>query len=797
MSKLNSLKMKIIAAHILVLCAKMPVNAQNYLGVQNSNYAGVMGTDLQPASFVDGRLKFDLNIFSFNFNAYTNAVAFDTKGMPNWWRKSFGDSTVFNSWAKPDSTFDKRYIIRNFSENSTNKLGFYNNIQLDLFNFMFHINKKIAVGFSAKVRSITNVDNVDSKLAFLGDKSLNYPALWNTNLNEGSLSMNHLSWTEIGINYAQVLRDKDQHFFKIGGRINYLSGLASAYMATNNLHYDLRNADSTNSFGGDFQYGYSGNIDGYIDGSQTGPPTTASNFGWSLNLGVVYEWRPKWKDYKYDMDGKTNIWRRDKEKYKVRAGISLLDIGGMRFQKGGMSRDFSVNSTTLNTIHLFDKVTTLQEFDQRIDSLTKNSPDWKASQNTSSTYFMKTPAALSFQVDYHIWKSFYINATGMINLLSSKTGTHVHVANQLSITPSFDYKWVGLFIPISYNTYTGLKAGVATRLGPLTLGVTDFRPLFAVGNVSGLEFFLGARFPIFYGRPKDRDNDKVSDRKDKCATTSGTWEFRGCPDKDGDKIIDQDDKCPDVAGLKEFDGCPDKDGDKIIDKDDKCPDVAGLKEFAGCPDTDKDSIQDSEDNCPDIAGLKAFKGCPDTDKDGVQDKEDNCPEVAGPVENKGCPFGDKDNDGVADNLDACPELAGPRNNKGCPVKTEIKEREKVPVERQELQLNTAFNNIVFENGKAVIREVSFNTLDQLTQLLKENSTWKLNISGHTDNVGEDAANKSLSERRAEAVRTYLIGKGIDASRISSEGFGETIPLKSNDTPEGRSANRRVEFRITQ
>ncbi len=821
------------------ICLSFSISAQNYLGVQSSNYAGVMGTDIQPASFVDGRFMFDLNLASFNFNLYTNAGAFDTKDMPKWWVKSFKDQTIYDSWAKPDSTFADRYFVKRYDANSSKLLGIYNNTQIDVLNFMFHIKPTIAVGFSAKMRSITNIDNIDPKLAVLAENELDYSDLWKVQLNEELLSVNHLTWLEYGINYAQVLKDDNEHFMKVGGRLKYLSGLAAGYLWTDNFQYKLENADTSLVLQGDFDYGYSGNIDDM--GNSTGFPKQASKFGLGLDLGFVYEWRPDWKEYKYDMDGETNLWRRDQEKYKIRAGVSIVDIGGMKFQKGGLSRNFSVNSNNLFDLHVFDQDTSIVDMDGTIDSLIANSPDWTSSENTSSTFFMKTPTALSLQFDYHIWKWFYVNTTGVINLLSKKSGNHVHVANQWSITPSFDYAWFGLHIPVSINSYSGFKAGVATRLGPLTVGMTDFKTLFATGQVRGAEFFAGLRVPILYTHPSDVDGDKVSDKVDECEVVPGIWAFKGCPDTDGDGIKDIEDLCPQEAGLAEFKGCPDKDGDKIADKDDLCPDLAGDLKFKGCPDRDNDSIIDPKDDCPDTPGIAAFNGCPDTDGDGIKDDEDACPDVAGPLvnqgcpdtdndgifdfldgcpetygpkENKGCPWPDTDNDGLLDKDDDCPYLAGPIKNKGCPFQDTDNDgvldkdddcpntagpisNKGCPVIEKEVEeiLKTAFDNLEFETGKDVIKQASLPSLTELAEVLKKKSAWGLQISGHTDNVGDDQKNLILSKKRAEAVKAFMVSQGIDAARLSTLFFGETMPIATNDTPEGRQKNRRVEMKI--
>lgn len=813
-------------------------NAQNYLGVHSSNYGGVMGTDLQPASFVDSRFVVDVNLASFNFGLYNNAVAFDTKDMPKWWIKSFSDTAIFNSWASPDSTFMDRYIIKRYDANTTKTLGIYNNVQVDVLNFMFHIKPTIAVGFSAKFRSITNIDNIDPKLAILAENELDYAQLWNLKLNEELLSVNHLSWMEYGINYAQVVKDDGEHFMKVGGRAKYLSGLAAAYLHTDNFQYELKNADTSFLLQGDFDYGYSENIDEFGGG---GFPKSTSKFGLGLDLGFVYEWRPDWKEYKYDMDGETNIWRKDQDKYKMRAGISLLDIGGMKFQKGGLSRNFSVNSTNPFDLHVFDDDGSLLEMDQTLDSLIANSPDWQAGEDVSSTFFMKTPTALSLQFDYHIWKWFYVNATGMFNLLSKKNGNHVHVANQFSVTPSFDHPWLGIHVPISINSYSGFKAGIATRLGPLTVGVTDFKALFATGQVRGAEFYAGLRVPVLYSHPSDEDGDKVSDKMDECQTVPGIWAFKGCPDSDADGIKDIEDHCPQEAGLPQFNGCPDKDGDGIPDKDDLCPELAGTPEYKGCPDRDGDGIIDPDDDCPDTPGLTAFRGCPDTDGDGIKDDEDACPDIAGPLvnqgcpdtdldgifdflddcpevygpkENKGCPWPDTDADGLLDKDDDCPYLAGPIKNKGCPYQDTDNDgvldkdddcpntpgpvaNKGCPEVEKEIEeiLKTAFDNLEFETGKDVIKAASIPSLTELAQVLQKKTEWGLQISGHTDNVGDDQKNMVLSKKRAEAVKFFMISQGIDASRLNVLYFGETMPIDTNDTPEGRQKNRRVEMKI--
>lgn len=789
----------------------MTAFSQNYLGVHSSNYAGVMGLDVQPASFVDGRFIVDINLASANVGAWQNAKYFKTDVMPKWWLKSFKKDTM---WMKPDSTLYDRSIFDLYDYNKTGikTRGVYLNYQIDILNFAFHINPKIAIGFAAKSRMITNVDDIDPKLAKLAQEGLDFATLWNLQLKDKLVTTNMMAWNEYGINYGQVVMDKGEHFLKIGGRVKLLQGIASAYAYTDELDYELLNKDTATSLKGNFKYGYSDNLDDDLKNFHAKDFfKSASKLGFGLDLGVVYEWRPKYKQYKYEMDGETDLWMRNENKYELRAGVSILDIGGMKFTKGGKSRDFSVNTTTLD-LRIFDKAKSFASFDSIIDSLITNDTGWNSNQGTGASYYMNTPTALNIQLDYHIWKWFYINATGNINIISKNNPSRVKTPNQFAITPSFDYAWFGLYVPVSVNNYSGWKAGIASRLGPITVGVVDFNSLFARGKVRGTEFFLGLRLPILYTKPDDRDGDKVSDKKDECIETPGVWAFKGCPDTDGDGIKDVEDLCPETPGLLEFQGCPDRDGDKIPDKDDACPDLAGLAAFRGCPDTDEDGIIDPNDSCPTVKGLPAFNGCPDRDGDGIQDSEDACPDLPGPLANQGCP--DTDNDGLFDNVDKCPTEYGSKENNGCPwpdtdgdglydkdddcptIPGVIENRGCPKIEKEEQEiLNTAFENLEFASGKAVILATSFKSLDDLAALLIKKPDWKLQIAGHTDSKGDPKKNMKLSKDRAEAVQKYLAAKGVDITRLKAEWYGQTKPIATNATPEGRQKNRRVEMNV--
>lgn len=249
----------------------------------------------------------------------------------------------------------------------------------------------------------------------------------------------------------------------------------------------------------------------------------------------------------------------------------------------------------------------------------------------------------------------------------------------------------------------------------------------------------------------------------------------------------------------------DRDGDGIIDEEDECPDVPedrdGHEDRDGCPeteDTDRDGLNDVDDVCPleaeDADGYEDQDGCPepDDDLDGIIDGGDHCPrepeDMDGFEDADGCPETDNDRDTFLDVDDNCPNEPGIAEEHGCP-----RVYEDVEVTSEGIVIH---QQIFFEFRRAVIRPESHHILDVVAQVMRDFPDITIEIQGHTDSRGSDRSNMTLSQNRANAVREYLIGAGIAASRLTSVGYGESVPIETNSTDAGRAANRRVEFHRT-
>jgi outer membrane protein OmpA-like peptidoglycan-associated protein len=237
----------------------------------------------------------------------------------------------------------------------------------------------------------------------------------------------------------------------------------------------------------------------------------------------------------------------------------------------------------------------------------------------------------------------------------------------------------------------------------------------------------------------------------------------------------------------------DDDNDGVRNKMDDCPNVSGVAQNNGCPeeaDSDGDGVVDAMDKCPEAYGTD--NGCPevlmeaDTDGDSVLDSADKCPKIKGLPTNNGCPLPDSDNDGIVDVADKCPNVPGVESNNGCPY-------EEIEIGTTDTNLNIVSKGILFNSGNSNFRQESYPVLIKVVEMMKQHPEAQFKIEGHTDSSGGYDSNKRLSQTRANAVRNYLISSGIPSENLIAEGFGETRPVVSNLTGEGRRLNRRVEI----
>ncbi|HEY9547145.1 MAG TPA: thrombospondin type 3 repeat-containing protein [Solimonas sp.] len=320
----------------------------------------------------------------------------------------------------------------------------------------------------------------------------------------------------------------------------------------------------------------------------------------------------------------------------------------------------------------------------------------------------------------------------------------------------------------------------------------------------------------FGSDPNDDDGDGVPNSRDKCpGTPKGVTVYSdGCPtDLDGDGVPDYLDKCPNTPKGTQVgpDGCElDSDADGVPNVRDRCPNTPkGVQvDVNGCPlDSDGDGVPDYLDKCPATPqGTKVnADGCStnDSDGDGIPDDLDRCASTpkgvaVGP---DGCPL-DSDGDGIPDYLDECPH--SPPGAKvlpnGCALVGDCRKPrpgEQVDANGCAVEQNFVLRGVKFEFDSDRLTAEAKRILDQVAVTLQAYPNVKVEVEGHTDNIGSEAYNLGLSERRAITVKKYLADHAVTGGRMTPVGYGETRPIATNDTDAGREENRRVELHVVQ
>lgn len=714
---------------LLLFITSFASKAQSYMGYFHDNYAGVQSVLFNPASIADSRFKTDVNLFSIS-----GSVQNDLYGVRLF--DVYKDGYDFNSQSKTTSS------------SSNNGLA---NFDIMGPSFMFNIAPKHTLAVFTRARSVSNVRNINGYLVDQVKDGLDQSG--NFNFNAGDVNGASNTWAELGVSYATVLYQKDQHFLKGGLTAKYLQGGVNGYVHANDVSVVYVENVANPKAGvlastGEITIGASQDFE-----TNSKYDFDANSKGFGFDLGLVYEWRPDYDKYDLSKAKPADNNFRDLNKYKVRFGLSVTDIGSIDYRN---AKQDTYNVTGVVTQQMIDDVGNLYDFLN--DNYTRKSSSKGRKTNL--------PTAIHADVDWNMYKKFYLNLNGDINMVNSDKVNAVAIANRVSLTPRYESRWFSFYVPMTWMEYSGMQVGSGIRVGAFFIGSGSVLTNLVSKESKAADFHLGMKIPVYQKKFKDTDEDGVLDKNDACRKVAGPAENNGCP-------------------------WPDADSDGVFDKDDACPNVAGPIENKGCPweDTDGDTLLDNVDACPTVAGPVENKGCPwpDTDGDGVLDKDDACPTVAGLAENKGCPILDADKDGIPDNEDDCPLIPGPIENKGCPIVS------KATLE----QLKVEAKSIFFETGKATLseakKEETSKRLEAIKEILKNYPNAKFAINGHTDNVGNPKFNQKLSEARAKAVMDFLIAKGVNPDNLTSQGFGATKPVKSNKTAAGRAENRRTEI----
>ena len=484
---------------------------------------------------------------------------------------------------------------------------------------------------------------------------------------------------------------------------------------------------------------------------------------------------------------------------------------------------------------------------------TNNMNGWGDEYFNTAKHWNTLKALSRFHVGRYLGKGFTFEVAPSINkitkmgdnTMASQTYFAVDGSIKYAIKNAFGKSESSFFQPYAYfgGGYTWLNwIGAGTMdagLGANFWVSENAAITMQTGYKHDFEDYFNSHFQHSLGLAfkfggKDTDGDGIYDKDDACPETPGlpneNPELNGCPDTDGDGVFDKEDNCPEVAGPVANHGCPDSDGDGVsddveakdgTDANDNCSFVMASQNVeptaawkaADCDGdgvtnaTEKSDSTDALNPCNynassvTVAQTAAWKAM-DCDGDGVTngkevsdstDPQDVCSYKEASItltQSDAWKNADCDNDGVKNGVDKCPLEAGVAANDGCKGATVTQ------VEQANREFMTYANDIHFVTNKADFRLAATQTaLNNILSVMLKYPEANYTIGGHTDSRGSATYNQKLSERRANAVKNWLIAHGVNASKLSATGYGESQPIASNMYKAGRAKNRRVEVKM--
>lgn len=702
----------------------------------------------------------------------------------------------------------------------------------------FHINL-FSFGWRVKEKGYAHFNIAERANGYIGIPKTIFGTILgegiSNNIDVQDLNAKASLYTEIALGYSHRIDDQ----WTVGGKLKVLLG--HTYIAGDFNKLNFSSSNDIVSLSGNGSIKQAGIIEDLIETGEF--PISSANQVWQYLVPV-------------GVGGAVDLGVTYKPLKQLQVSASVSDLGGFYWQNGSCGQlSIDTSFVGIGNLNYGDYVYNGQfQVDSLTADITNNLQHYADALHVGKT--QKQPfghllyANLNIGIDGNFWKNrvgvgVYSRTRFYENHVTEEVtiGAALRPCNWFNLAVSYSFmngKWSNLGAAISLATYDGFMFSIAADYVPLSYASSNnyaipyktkgLNVAFGIAIVAGTNrnkktidddadgiydiWDMCLNTPAYVrvddlGCPMDSDGDGVPDYMDECPNTSsrayGLIDSVGCPiDSDYDGVPDYTDRCPntlpEARNYVDELGCVlDTDGDGVPDYVDQCPGTpaaayAYVDEY-GCPlDSDGDGVADYIDQCPNTptaayGKVDAF-GCPiDTDRDGVVDYLDQCPNTPAIARNHvnevGCML-DTDGDGIYDYEDLCPTIAGVKSASGCPeVKREVRN-----------VLNKAMTGVQFENGKATIKKTSYAILDQVAKIFIENPSYLVEVQGHTDNVGNYQYNLELSERRAQAVREYLVNKGVNAENITAHGYGSDRPIADNNTKKGRSQNRRVEFNIS-
>jgi hypothetical protein len=441
------------------------VSGQEMWGIANSNYAGTMGHELNPASVAGAPFKWEIHFISADVSVMNNYMYLKR------------NSRAIMSGVKGESVNDERFTDK---YTTTDKKAF-GSVYIKLPSLMYST-RKWGAGFHISTKVGLSATGVPYHLAKFLKEGFDYVPQQQINYKGGNAALALMNYHEAGITGGLLVQDDKTNYVTVGVTLNYLYGLNSFYMLLDNINYNVQSDSLWQIYIANAEYGHAS--------ADVGDNAAADAFrkkgaGFSGSAGLQY-YRNR-NDAAFDpcYQGRTAL-----KKYDYRIGISIIDIGKINWSRNAEVYNFKDAFTDwygIDTLKLNGIASSDSAFNTQFYGL-------EGAALTGRSYSVATPAAASFQFDYAWSPNIYFNLSVIQRLpLSDRI---IQRANQISLTARYETKRFEVAVPYSFYDYFRHRLGIAVRYGVLTIGTDMVGPFTGLFNAYGLDLYFGIKWQL-------------------------------------------------------------------------------------------------------------------------------------------------------------------------------------------------------------------------------------------------------------------------------------------------------------
>lgn len=463
--------MKKLTFFCIAAASVAAAHAQESMGIANSNYAPTQSVHLNPSSIVDSKVWLDVHIVGAGAYLYNNYFYFPKASV---WTRPFPEG-------------------RDRHEESSVYRGDFN---ADVWGPSFTLSLgRHAIGLHTAVRSFTDATRVPASIAKFIFKGINYDPQHNIDFYGENFNGTSLTWGEIGLTYGTIIHRKQKNLWTGGVTAKYLSGINSLAVDIESINYNVLNDSNLYVIPVTGKY------------AMVEPGLGAGN-GWSIDLGVTYKRMLDIVDSYVPHSATSDCSVKD---YKYKVGLSVMDLGSIRFNKNAVYQQYINTEATWNRYDTAS-FTNVGSTDQNLNNNINNG----ASQNIRSSSFTTwLPSYASLQFDYNFGKNMFANLT-VIQGFRIQAPFGVHRRSTIAITPRYEMKRWEVSLPVALHDYRKFQVGLMFRINNLIIGSDHLIPLIFRTNMNAADIYFHLKIP-FYKNPECAGKKHKKGKKGKAA----------------------------------------------------------------------------------------------------------------------------------------------------------------------------------------------------------------------------------------------------------------------------------------